>query len=124
MSEQQYRIHTVLEAENGSRPAYDEAARHEQRPRVADPQPEAQIPNQRLERLTRPDVERALQTGASLAHKDLSGLDLSNLKFDGINLAGSNLSGTRNINTTYEASRIDGVNFSEAVFRNSAIERV
>ena len=125
MSEQQYATRSEQEVENGSRPAYEEAvARREQRPRAADPQPEAQFPNQRLERLTRPDVERALQTGANLAHKDLSRLDLSNLKFDGINLAGSNLSGTRNINTTYEASRLDGVNFSEAVFRNSTIERV
>jgi phage/plasmid primase-like uncharacterized protein len=80
--------------------------------------------SQRLERLTRADVERALQTGASLARKDLSGLDLSNLKFEGINLAGSNLSGTRNLNTTYEASRLDGVNFSDALFRSSTIERV
>jgi phage/plasmid primase-like uncharacterized protein len=77
-----------------------------------------------LERLTRQDVGRALQSGASLAQKDLSGLDLSNLKFDGINLAGSNLSGTRNINTTYESSRLDGANFSDAVFRNSTIEHV
>ncbi len=77
-----------------------------------------------LGRLTRKDVEHALQSGASLAQKDLSGLDLSNLKFDGINLAGSNLSGTRNINTTYESSRLDGANFSDAVFRNSAIDHV
>lgn len=125
MSEQQYAKHSDVEAENGSRSTYEKAAaRDEQRPRAVDPESEAQIPNQRLERLTRPDVERALQTGASLPHKDLSGLDLSNLKFDGINLAGSNLSGTRNINTTYEASRLDGVNFSDAVFRNSTIERV
>ena len=80
--------------------------------------------SQHLERLTRADVERALQTGVSLAQKDLSGLDLSNLKFEGINLAGSDLSGTRNLNTTYEASRLDGVNFSNALFRSSTIERV
>ena len=125
MSEQQYATASDLEAENESRSTYEKpAARDEQRTRAADPKPETQTPNGRLERLTRLDVESALQTGASLAHKDLSGLDLSNLKFDGINLAGSNLSGTRNINTTYEASRLDGVNFSNAVFRNSTIERV
>jgi len=125
MSEQRYAAASDLEVENESRSRYEKpAARDGQRTRAADPKPETQTPNERLERLTRPDVERALQTGASLAHKDLSGLDLSNLKFDGINLAGSNLSGTRNINTTYEASRLDGVNFSDAVFRNSAIERV
>jgi phage/plasmid primase-like uncharacterized protein len=109
MAEQQYATASALENERATRPL--------------DPRPEAQTRNKPLERLTRPDVERALQTGASLAQKDLSGLDLSNLKFDGINLAGSNLSGTRNVNTTYEASRLDGVNFSDAMFRNSTIER-
>jgi uncharacterized protein YjbI with pentapeptide repeats len=77
-----------------------------------------------LERLNRAELERALAQGASLHHKDLSGLDLSNLRFEGVNLAGSNLSNTRNVNTTYKDSRLDGVNFSDATFRNSAMERV
>ena len=81
MSEQQYATASDVETENGSRSTYKKAAaRDEQRRPAADPKPEAQIPNERLERLTRPDVERALETGASLAHKDLSGLDVSNLR--------------------------------------------
>jgi phage/plasmid primase-like uncharacterized protein/uncharacterized protein YjbI with pentapeptide repeats len=103
-----------MSKENGAeQPARDSVSN-------AEPAPVSRV----LERLTRADVERALQTGASLAQKDSSGLDLSKLRFEGINLASSNLSSTRNVNTTYEASRLDGINFSDALFRSSTIERV
>jgi phage/plasmid primase-like uncharacterized protein len=80
--------------------------------------------NEILRKLTRAEVEAALAQGSSLRNKDMSGLDLSGLRFEGVDLSGSNLSKTRNINTTYEASRLDGADLSDAVFRKSAIERV
>lgn len=77
-----------------------------------------------LERLTRADVERALEDGTSLQNKDLSGLDLSNLTFSNRDISGSDLSRSSNENTTYERVEAAGTVFAEAIFRESTIREM